>query len=260
MAEPWIRVHASLIDKPVIARAVRVLTITEHAAVGLLVTFWGAASRHVVGGVAGPATDAQLEGWARWRGKRGKFAAFIRQYHLDTEGRVNEWDDYAGALEMRREKERVRLRNKRTTVARTVAQQTQDVATPTRERNETIRELQPQQQKPSRRKPRVGGDEPRVTWLSPTCAVWEAKFGVGSFATVAGQAAKVLQPLRGDASDPEIAERLKVYLDQTASQFVSLTRFAQTYAQWVPRLLVDEHGELTAYGELVTRPDARPAQ
>jgi hypothetical protein len=24
--------------------------------------------------------------------------------------------------------------------------------------------------------------------------------------------------------------------------------------------LVDEHGELTAYGELVTRPDARPAQ
>ena len=135
MAEPWIRVHASLIDKPVIARAVAALGVNEHAAVGLLVTFWGSVSRHVVGGMAGPATDAQLELWARWRGKRGKFAAFIREQHIDAEGRVNEWDDYAGALEQRRAKERERLRNKRDDVA----QQNASVATRARERNETIR-------------------------------------------------------------------------------------------------------------------------
>lgn len=136
MADPWIRVHAALIDKPVIARAVTALGVNEHAAVGLLVTFWGAVSRNVVGGMAGPATDAQLELWARWRGKRGRFAAFIRSQHIDIEGRVNEWDDYAGALEQRRAKERDRLRNKRTDVA----QQNASVATRAPERNDTIRD------------------------------------------------------------------------------------------------------------------------
>ncbi len=113
MAEPWIRVHATLIDKPVVDRAVDVLGIDEHAAVGLLVTFWGAVSQHVIGGHVGERTDRQLETWARWKGKRGRFAAFIREQHLDAEGRVNEWDEYAGALEVRRAKERDRKAKER---------------------------------------------------------------------------------------------------------------------------------------------------
>lgn len=142
MSEPWIRVHATLIDKPVVARAAEALGVSEHAAVGLLVTFWGGVSRSVVGGSVSDTTDAQLEQWARWRGKRGKFAAFIRAHHLDADGRVREWDDYAGALEARREKERQRLANKRNLLRNKsdgVAQQTQDVATHARERDGTKR-------------------------------------------------------------------------------------------------------------------------
>lgn len=113
MAEPWIRVHAGLIDKPVIGRAVATLGISDHTAVGLLVTFWGSVSRNVAGGDLSKTTDADLEKWARWKGKRGRFAAFIRTQHLDHDQRVNEWDEYAGALEVRRQKERDRQQHHR---------------------------------------------------------------------------------------------------------------------------------------------------
>ncbi len=124
MAEPWIRVHAGLIDKPVIDRLSTALDVSEHEAIGLLVTFWGAVSKNVVGGRLDGVSDRQIEGWVRWHGQRGAFAAWVRTHHLDADGRVNEWDEYAGALESRREKERERLRNKR----HGVAQQSEDVA------------------------------------------------------------------------------------------------------------------------------------
>ncbi len=118
MAEPWIRVHANLIDKPVVTRAVETLRVKDHHAVGLLVTFWGSVSRHVPGGCVGDATDAQLEKWARWTGKRGAFAKFIREFHLDADGRPNEWDDYNGALEHRRANERERKARERARMSR----------------------------------------------------------------------------------------------------------------------------------------------
>ena len=148
MSEPWIRVHANLHGKPIVWRAVDALHVSQHEAIGLLVQFWGGVSQHASNGHVADLPDAQLEAWAGWRGKRGRFAAFIRSTHLDADGRVNEWDEYAGALEHRRSKERDRLRNKRTVLRNSthdVAQQdaysTHDVATRARERNDTIREL-----------------------------------------------------------------------------------------------------------------------
>lgn len=126
MAEHWFRVHAALIDKPVIARAVDALGVSEHEAVGLMVTFWGALSQHVPSGLVAELPDRQLENWARWRGRRGRFAAFVRAQHIDQQGRVNEWDDYNGVLEDRRERDRERkrkLREERRNVRRTSAGQ-----------------------------------------------------------------------------------------------------------------------------------------
>lgn len=142
MAEPWIRVHAGLIDKPIIDRACTALGVSEHEAIGLLVTFWGAVSENVVGGHVGGLSDRQLERWARWTGDSGRFAKFIRECHLDEEGRINEWLDYAGALETRRAKERERLRNKRNGVAQQTTNNGDVVARllqPARA-NETIRD------------------------------------------------------------------------------------------------------------------------
>lgn len=113
MAEPWIRVHANIAGKPVIGRAVEALGISPAEAIGLLVTFWGAVSQHATNGVVAHLPDSQLERWAGWTRKRGKLAAFIRDAHLDEDGRVNEWDDYAGKLEDRKEKDRERKRRSR---------------------------------------------------------------------------------------------------------------------------------------------------
>lgn len=113
MAEPWIRVHANLADKPLIGRAVEQLRISDNEAIGLVVRFWGWMSQHGRNGTVAGLSDHQIEKAAGWRGKRGRFAGFVKEFHTDHEGRVKEWDDYAGQLEARREKDRERQKLRR---------------------------------------------------------------------------------------------------------------------------------------------------
>lgn len=148
MAEPWIRVHANLATKPVVLRIVDQLGVHENEAVGLLVRFWGQMSQHGANGSVSALSDTEIERWAGWRGKRGIFAAFVRANHTDAQGRVREWDDYAGKLEVRREKEREKKRRQRSvspgTTTGTATGQAGDVpidSVPARAvRNETIRD------------------------------------------------------------------------------------------------------------------------
>lgn len=142
MTEPWIRVHANLHAKPVIARAVAALGVGENEAVGLMVRFWGAVSQYVIKGDLTGVTDRQIELWAGWAKRKGRFALFVRSSHLDTDGRVNEWDEYAGKLEARRaldraRKEAERVRKSRGSHAEGHAEVTHD-SIPARA-NETIR-------------------------------------------------------------------------------------------------------------------------
>ena len=113
MSEPWIRVHADLAGKHVVFRVVQALGVSQNEAIGLLVRFWGAMSRLGNDGHVDQLGDPQIESWAGWRGKRGRFAAFVRAQHADADGRVNEWDEYQGALETRRENDRQRQRKHR---------------------------------------------------------------------------------------------------------------------------------------------------
>jgi uncharacterized protein YdaU (DUF1376 family) len=103
---------------------------------------------------------------------------------------------------------------------------------------------------PARRKPRVEGDtNGRTTWLSPICAVWEQQFGGGSFATVAGQAARVIRPLlQGETDAPEVAKRLALYLAKTEPRFASVAKFAQTFGEWTPKRAVDDNGVINSVG------------
>lgn len=110
MKEPWIRVHANIANRPVVARMAEALRIDPYRAVGHLVTFWGAVSGHASNGSIVDVPDALLERWAGWAGKRGAFAAWVRDSHMDEDGRVNEWDSYQGKLEVKREQERQRVR------------------------------------------------------------------------------------------------------------------------------------------------------
>lgn len=114
MAEPWIRVHANLDSKPIIRRAMKALGVTRHEAMGLMVQFWGKVSQLAVDGNLRDVTDEELENWAGWRKKpAGKFAAFVKESHTDSDRRVNEWDEYAGSLELRRAKDRIRQEERR---------------------------------------------------------------------------------------------------------------------------------------------------
>lgn len=92
-------------------------------------------------------------------------------------------------------------------------------------------------------------------WLAPSKAVWEERFGKGSFPY--GRAGRALKPLLDGADPEQIAAHLKRYLDKTNPQFVSLERFAITFAEWNPlqtefdalsEPLVDEDGVLTEAG------------
>lgn len=108
MAEPWIRVHQHLSDRPVAHRLAILCRGDVHKACGHLITFWGNVVDHAHDGYIRDVPDTQLEKWAEWNGKRGAFARWVRDKHMDEDGRVPEWDEYMGALETRREKDRRR--------------------------------------------------------------------------------------------------------------------------------------------------------
>jgi hypothetical protein len=113
MLVPWIRVHGELDEKPVTTRLMGWAGIGEHEAIGVLVVFWSKVAKHCTNGVIRGYSDAQIEKWAKWRRKRGVFAAWVRAEHMDADGRVPEWDEYAGKLEVIRDKDKRRKANKR---------------------------------------------------------------------------------------------------------------------------------------------------
>ena len=111
--DPAIYVAANMGERAVTARAMNTLKLSQAAAVGHLVMFWGQAALNTPDGRVGHLMDVQLERWAGWTGKRGRFAAWLRAEHLDASGRPNEWDEYAGKLVASREKARDKKRQQR---------------------------------------------------------------------------------------------------------------------------------------------------
>jgi hypothetical protein len=180
---PWIRVHGGLYDKSVVDRLAVAAGICEHEAIGVLVTFWSGVAANAHNGSIAGASDAQLEKWAKWsmgrRRKVGLFAEWVRREHQDPEGRVPEWDDYAGALELRRAKEAQRLAEKRQRLrnsTQSVAQQTSDILQPLQparangtERDDTIPKPTPQK--------RVREKTALPDWVAALVAIWTAKVG-----------------------------------------------------------------------------------
>lgn len=111
--DPAIYVTANIGGRGVVARAMQRLGLSQASAVGHLVMFWGNAAMNSDDGRVAHLTDLQLEQWACWQGKRGRFAAWLRAEHLDEHGRPNEWDEYAGKLVASRAKARDKKRQQR---------------------------------------------------------------------------------------------------------------------------------------------------
>jgi hypothetical protein len=117
MTEPWCRIHSNIGSRPVTWRLMMHADIKKPEAVGHLTMFWGQLSQHGHQGYINSVSDDQLEEWAGWnrKGKRGVFAQFVREQH-STDGYVNEYDEYCGKLEERRENDRLRKQKERARV------------------------------------------------------------------------------------------------------------------------------------------------
>lgn len=117
MNDPWFRMHANIGSRRVTWRLMEHAHIDKARAVGHLAMFWGSLSQHCPLGDISQVPDAQIEEWAAWTGRRGLFASFVHEKH-STEGVVNEYEEYSGKLEERRERDRKRKAADK--VARTV--------------------------------------------------------------------------------------------------------------------------------------------
>ena len=107
----WIRIAVGIMNDPSIhavadASGVSVPTTTGHV-VGLLTYL----PEHARNGDVSGVSDATLERWAMWAGKRGRFAAAFRRYLCDAQGVVRSWEKHNGA--MLREYDRQREKQKK---------------------------------------------------------------------------------------------------------------------------------------------------
>ena len=234
MADPWIRVHAQLRGKPVVARLAAALRINPFQAMGHLVCFWGNVAAHATNGDVSSVPDSLIDHWAGWTSKRASFSKWVREHHLDEDGRVREWDDYAGALEQRRAKERQRLADKRNLLrnnVRTVAQQSatnvqllQDVATRARERNGTERDGTVELQEQG-----VRDRTPAPEWVGLAREQWAAKLGPLKPSRIK----TVLGPLVTAHGWEATSKGMADYLTATPGGKARLEWFAERGTYWV---------------------------
>lgn len=260
MRVPWIRVHGGLYDKSVVDRLCRAVRINEHEAIGVLVTFWSGVAANAVNGFIGDISDAQLEKWAKWKRKpAGAFAKWVRTQHQDAEGRVPEWDDYAGALELRREKERQRLAEKRQQLrnrTQNVGQQTRNDLQPLQparangtERDDTERK-QTDLSLPRARKPRTA--EALPTWVQTMTDVWVDKVGAVEY----GRLGRALKGVVAKHGMEAVVAALDVYAsaDEGPKNGVrSVNHFAQNFQHWhrIAQTPLAQDGVLTDRGRRI---------
>ncbi|RTL04107.1 MAG: hypothetical protein EKK62_17070 [Acidimicrobiia bacterium] len=238
MADFWIRVHANLAHKPVAFRAADALGVKHAAAIGHLVMFWGAASQHAKNGHVADYPDAQLESWACWEGRRGVFAKFLREHHLDEDGRVREWDEYGGSLERSRERNRARVARFReqkresngdVTITETVTEQARN---PVKKRNETKRNEEDQKQllADDAKQPRRSASKPLENWTATFGDWWNEHVGAVPY----GRVGRDLKPAYTLHGLEKLLAGAVVYNDpQEGPARKSFADFAANCAFWI---------------------------
>lgn len=118
--------HASLPDHPKILDLADELGVSEATAVGHMVCLWARALTYAPDGDLSRLSPARIARFAGWTGDATAFATAVETAGFAADGRLHEWDLYAGHHVERLEKERERSRKRRaiaraTTVATTVA-------------------------------------------------------------------------------------------------------------------------------------------
>ena len=110
----WFRVEAALRDHKVIGVIAEALGVRPAEAAGLYVLTLAGFAEHEPSGRPALVTNTDLEGWARWHGRRGKYAELFRERlveqrpdELDEPGTIKGWWRQKKLLE-RQERDRQR--------------------------------------------------------------------------------------------------------------------------------------------------------
>ncbi len=74
---------------------------------------------------------------------------------------------------------------------------------------------------------------PRTTWMTPYWDLWQEIMGAPP---IAGKLATFLKPIHDTHGPDHVVPRLRRYLTETDPQYLSVSRFAETYAKWDPAL------------------------
>jgi hypothetical protein len=248
--------------------------IHEHEAIGVLVTFWSGVAEHASNGHIASASDQQLEKWARWRRKRGAFAAWVRNEHQDPEGRVPEWDDYAGELEYQRARNRAHqkaYRERRNQRIGALAKHDDNgdvsgdirLTSPTTVRYGTERdgterdEVGQKKELPFRgraKKPRATAEQP--SWVAVLVDVWVDKIGDVTHARLG----KALKSIVAKYGIEAVVAAIKIYASPDEGPRTGARRveyFAAEFVRWhtiAMTPLVDGYGALTERGKRIGMP------
>ena len=111
----WLPIHTELPRHIKIKRFSKQLRINKAQAIGHLVMLWLWTLENAAdGSLEGFSYDEICQG-ADWHGRdKGNFIfALMEAGFLDMDNRIHDWDDYAGNLLSRREKDRLRKRAER---------------------------------------------------------------------------------------------------------------------------------------------------
>lgn len=89
---------------------------------------------------------------------------------------------------------------------------------------------EPLSSRPAKQQTTTNGKTDRKTWLTPYMDAWLATYG--SKMTMTGVAARVLRPLEKEHGPTKTLTHFVKYVKETPAKFVSLYKFADTFAQW----------------------------
>lgn len=116
----WLKVDASLFEHPKTRRLARALGISPEQTVGHLIRLWGWAMRIFPDGVLRNIDTEDLADAAHFTGDAEKFEEALLSCSCNGVGFLergddgtlilHDWDEYSGALELKREKDRARKR------------------------------------------------------------------------------------------------------------------------------------------------------
>ena len=109
----WIRVASNIADDDKVWQLGERAGCDAFKAIGHLVTLWGVMTEQAKDGDLSRVSDAALERWAKWDGRKGRFAAAVRDTLCNESGVIAAWEKYQGAAIREAESDRKRAEDRR---------------------------------------------------------------------------------------------------------------------------------------------------